>query len=276
MAARDRLRSSARGCPRPYKRSESGGTSAKWCSHAAEPLSGARRAARPLPARGDGPRPPLPTARGGAAAGRTAWSASTTAVTAFQLGAALEHRTAHRRPRRDGGRARDHEATWIGHSFGGKLVAELAARHPDSSRAPPSRSRDAHRPRRRRRARRADVRRRLVRDPDEAIEARLADGSLFTTPRRCSSRRRGAPRECPDGRWRWQWSPPAVIVAWSEMATAAPPWPRARRSSSAASVRGSRSPPRNGNVTRGRRPGGHSVLWDDFDATADAIVRFLG
>jgi hypothetical protein len=28
-------------------------------------------------------------------------------------------------------------------------------------------------------------------------------------------------------------------------------------------------------LTEARVPGGHSVLWDDFDATADAIVHFL-
>ena len=34
--------------------------------------------------------------------------------------------------------------------------------------------------------------------------------------------------------------------------------------------------PRIGNIAQVLVPGGHSVLWDDFDATADAIVRFLG
>ena len=34
--------------------------------------------------------------------------------------------------------------------------------------------------------------------------------------------------------------------------------------------------PRIGNIAHVLVPGGHSVLWDDFDATADAIVRFLG
>jgi len=32
----------------------------------------------------------------------------------------------------------------------------------------------------------------------------------------------------------------------------------------------------NRNIAHVLVPGGHSVLWDDFDATADAIVRFLG
>jgi len=34
--------------------------------------------------------------------------------------------------------------------------------------------------------------------------------------------------------------------------------------------------PTDGNIAHVRVPGGHSVIWDDFDATADAIVDFLG
>jgi hypothetical protein len=33
--------------------------------------------------------------------------------------------------------------------------------------------------------------------------------------------------------------------------------------------------PKLATITHALVPGGHSVLWDDFDATADAIVRFL-
>ena len=82
--------------------------------------------------------------------------------------------------------------------------------------------------------------------------------------------------ESPDGRFRWQYSPAAVIVAWSEMASSTPPWPRCPT----LVVCGERSwipvaVPRNGQITRVDVPGGHGVLWDDFDATADAIVQFL-
>ena len=68
-----------------------------------------------------------------------------------------------------------------------------------------------------------------------------------------------------------------MIVAWSEMASQAPPWPRCPT----LVVCGERSwirlaVPRIGNIAQVIVPGGHSVLWDDFDATADAIVRFLG
>jgi lipase len=169
-------------------------------------------------------------------------------------------------------------ATWLGHSFGGKLVAELAARNPDRvERAvllDPVLHIDPAVAAERADLARADV---SFGSPDDAIEARLADGSLFTTPREVLEEEarehlvKGA-----DGRLRWRYAPAAAIVAWSEMAEPTPPWPRCRT----LAVTGERSwvpvaVPRNGNVTHVVVPGGHSVLWDDFDATAAAIARFL-
>jgi lipase len=169
-------------------------------------------------------------------------------------------------------------AAWIGHSFGGKLVAEVAARHPDRVDAAvlldPAMHIDPAVAAERAELTRADV---SFGSADEAVEARLADGSLFTTPRPVlEDEAREHLVERPDGRLRWEWSQGAVVVAWSEMAAAPPPWPRCPT----LVVIGAQSwipveVPARGSVVRVDVPGGHSVLWDDFDATADAIVSFL-
>lgn len=169
-------------------------------------------------------------------------------------------------------------ATWVGHSFGGRLVAELACAAPALvERAillDPALHIDPAIVDERAAAARGDV---SFAAPEEAIEARLGDGSLFSTPREVLEEEarlhlaRGA-----DGRWRWRARPEAVIVAWSEMATAAPPWPTCPT----LAVLGERSwlpvaVPSVGQIEVVRVAGGHSVLWDDFDATTDAIARFL-
>ena len=170
-------------------------------------------------------------------------------------------------------------AAWVGHSFGGKLVAELAAVHPDRvERAvllDPAMQLDPMVAGERADLTRADL---SFGSPDEAIEARLADGSVFTTSRETLEEEvREHLVESADGRYRWQVAPAAVIVAWSEMASTTPPWPGCPT----LVVTGERSwipveVPRSDHVTHVAVPGGHSVLWDDFDATAEAIVRFLG
>ena len=135
VAARGRLGAAARrgrdgarsGCRRRR-------TSASWCCRAAERhgVGGPGGSARRLPARRHRPRPPLPAARPRSGSppyrvvgvdyrghGRSSWEppwsveqhVADLVDTADALGIA--------------------SAAWVGHSFGGKLVAELAARHPD-------------------------------------------------------------------------------------------------------------------------------------------------
>lgn len=169
-------------------------------------------------------------------------------------------------------------AAWIGHSFGGALVAELAAHHPERVEravlldpalhvAPQVAGERAE-------LARADV---SFESPEAAVETRLADGTLFTTSRETlQEEAREHLALGPDGRYRWRYAPAAAVVAWSEMASPAPAFPRCPT----LVVLGARSwipveVPAAEHVRAVTVPGGHSVLWDDFDATADAVEAFL-
>jgi lipase len=170
-------------------------------------------------------------------------------------------------------------ADWLGFSFGGRVAAALAAAAPER------------------------VQRLVLLDPalqlpadvcleqaeseledvsfasaDEAIEDRLAAGTLFHTPRELLAQEmrenlvRGG-----DGRLRHRHSRVAAIGAWSEMA--APPPPVADVPTLV--VRGERSwvpvdLDRYPDAEVVPVPGGHSVLWDAFGETAAALRRFLG
>lgn len=168
---------------------------------------------------------------------------------------------------------------WLGHSFGGLLVAELAAFAPERvDRAvllDPALHIDPAVAATQADGARADV---SFGSADEAIEARLAGGALFTTPHAILEEEAEAHLERgEDGRLRWRYSPTAVVAAWGEMARRAPPFP----SCPTLVVLGQRSwipveVPATPGLEQLVVPGGHSVLWDDFDATAGAIALFLG
>jgi lipase len=170
-------------------------------------------------------------------------------------------------------------ADWLGFSFGGRVAAALAAAAPER------------------------VRRLILLDPalqlpadlcleqaeseledvsfasaGEAIEDRLAAGTLFHTPRALLEQemRENLVRG-DDGRLRHRHSRVAAIGAWSEMA--APPPPVAGVPTLV--VRGKRSwvhvdLDRYPDAEVVPVPGGHSVLWDAFDETTAALRRFLG
>ena len=169
-------------------------------------------------------------------------------------------------------------AAWVGHSIGGRLVAELAAQAPERvERAvllDPAMQIDVDIALERVELLRADMSFATV---DEAIDTRLADPAIFTTPRSileaeaADHLERGS-----DGRYRWRFSPPMAIVAWSEMTTAPPPWPTCPT----LVIVGAQSwipldVPAVSHIEVATVPGGHSVLWDDFDATAELVARFL-
>ena len=169
-------------------------------------------------------------------------------------------------------------AAWVGHSFGGRLVAELSSRAPDlieravlldpAMHIPPATAylqAEALRP---------DT---SFASLDEAIDARLTDGTLFSTPLATLEAEVDAHfDQGDDGRWRARFSRVAAIVAWSEMSAGSPPYP----AQPTLVVLGERSwianeVPAQPNVEVVSVPGGHSVLWDDFDETAAAVSAFV-
>lgn len=181
-------------------------------------------------------------------------------------------------------------ADWIGHSFGGRLVFELAARRPDLVRravlldpalwVPPDFAQ-------------ARVDEQLAgisfESPAEALEARAAGsglGWLAHTPREAlEDEVEEHLVESPDGRFRYRYSPEAVAAAWLEMATE----PAAYEDAGVPTllVLGSSSKLVSGGELEAYRaalgdllevvvvPGGHIVLWDAFEETAAAVDRFL-
>ncbi len=176
---------------------------------------------------------------------------------------------------------------WIGHSFGGRLVAELMSRGPEL------------------------VERAVLLDPALTVppdyaaflaEQELAADVSFATveegieactaglfrPASAAVRAEVAEQlvEGADGRFRFDYSPAAVAAAYLAIAALPSPWERAGiptlivagLASKFVSV---------GEVEHYRAaldeklqvvvvPAGHSVLWDAFDETANAIERFLG
>ena len=177
-------------------------------------------------------------------------------------------------------------ATWIGHSFGGRLVAELMARKPDL------------------------VERAVLLDPALTVppdyaaflaEQELAADDSFATveegvdawtaalfrPASAAVRAEIAEQfvQGDDGRFRPDYSPAVVAAAYLAIAPLPSPWERsgiptlivAGLASKFVSV---------GEVEHYRAalgeklqvvvvPAGHSVLWDAFEETAAAIERFL-
>ena len=177
-------------------------------------------------------------------------------------------------------------ASWLGHSFGGRLVLELASRDPgrveravllDPAIQLASQAALA----------RAEAER-LEKDfatVEEAIAARIETAPLYSTPHELleeEMREHLVPRE--DGRLRYRYCRSAVVAMYGELA--APP--RRPASIPALLVLGARS----GLVTEGQVralrdtlgdllevasvPGGHIVLWDAYEETSDAVDSFLG
>ena len=171
----------------------------------------------------------------------------------------------------------------VGHSFGGRLALELAARKPErvgrlvlldpAVWVPPQIALE-----------RAELSRvdESYASVDEAIDARLAANPL--------TRRDLVAEELPhhlrlgdDGRWRARYARSAVVAAYGEMAKA-PPLDRVTAPTLLVRGRDSEVVPdalvdivleSMAHCELVTVPGGHIVMWDAFDETASAIVGFL-
>jgi len=171
----------------------------------------------------------------------------------------------------------------VGHSFGGRLALELAARRPKrvgrillldpAVWVPPQIALD-----------RAELTRQdeSYASLDEAIEAKLAANPHAQRELVTEDLSRHL-QLGDDARWRSPFSRSAVVAAYGEMATS-PPLDRV--DAPMLLVRGRESrvvPQRLVDVVLASVPdcevvtvpGGHTVMWDAFDETADAIVGFL-
>jgi len=177
-------------------------------------------------------------------------------------------------------------AMWVGHSFGGRLVLELAARRPEllvcavlldpAIQILPHVGFDF--------AQEA-AKDHAFRSADEAIEARLTSGSL--TPRAAlEEEAREHLTEAPDGRLRWRYARAAVATMYSELCREPPPSTVLAgvptllvHAEQFGLVREDQLEEYPATLGDGLElvavPGGHVVYWDAFEPTADAVEKFL-
>jgi lipase len=176
-------------------------------------------------------------------------------------------------------------ATWIGHSFGGRLAAAAAACDGDRTerlvlldpglQVPPARALQSAE------TERLDWSFATI---EGAVQALLSSLSTVAAPRDVVlAYVEDDVRKGPDGRYRFRFSPAAAVVAWSEMTLPAPPIANCRT----LIVRAAASPvdpaqraryeeELGGLLTMVEVPNGHNVLWESPRQTLEAIERFLG
>lgn len=176
-------------------------------------------------------------------------------------------------------------ATWIGHSFGGRMIAALAARVPErverlvlldpGLKVPSQYALDA-----------AEVERLdwSFASVESAVNALLSADSTVAAPKEVvTAYVHDDLRQGPDGRLRFSFSPAAAVVAWSEMTLPPPEIARiptllVRPVSSSADGRADDSRYREALgslLTMAAVPNGHNVLWESPLETEAAILSFL-
>lgn len=178
-------------------------------------------------------------------------------------------------------------ASWIGHSFGGRLVAEAAARAPERSDRlillDPALQIPAAFALRSAEMDRLDW---SFATADGALNALLSSDSVVAAPRQVAEAFvREDVHKGPDGRFRFSFCPSAAVVAWSEMTL--PPPPIAQLPTLVVSAGVPLFPSDGAQEARYAEalgellvmttvPNGHNVLWESPAETAEAIERFIG
>ncbi len=176
-------------------------------------------------------------------------------------------------------------ATWLGHSFGGRLVLEIAALAPERIERAilldpaiqilphvgldfAERERNDH----------------SFTSPEEAIEARLAGGA--PTPRSFLEEEMDEHLvEHPDGRYRYRYCQSTVVSLYGELTTPPPP-PETLEAPTLLLYADEFGLVHDHQVEAFRRalrdrlevvtvPGGHMVYWDAWEETAVSVDRFL-
>jgi lipase len=169
-------------------------------------------------------------------------------------------------------------ADWVGHSFGGRLVLELAAVHPER------------------------IRRAVLLDPAIQILPHIAEAfaeleraePVYESPEDYADRREDSPlrelvlldaaQHCevlPDGRLRRRTHQPAISSIYLELATAPPPPETLQaptllvHAPSYGLVRAEQLAAYADRVETLAVPGMHMVMWDAYDEVATAVERFL-
>lgn len=179
-------------------------------------------------------------------------------------------------------------AVWIGHSFGGRLALEVAAQQPatvtglvlldPAIHVPPPVALFAAENARRER---------VYASFDDALDRRYEESQLHGAPRDLvEAELRDHLEAGEDGRWRYRYCQAAVVAAYGEMASPPPPFEQVRVPTLL--VLGEHSYLGYDYLLDAHRDalgdlltvvtvdGGHTVLWDALDETADAIAAFLG
>ncbi len=182
----------------------------------------------------------------------------------------------------------DEPGAWIGHSFGGRLAFEVAAREPGlverlvlldpAIRLPPDVALAA--------AENARLDRSYV-SFDEAIDRRYEESQLHRAPRELvEDELREHMIADDDGRWRYRYSQASVVTAYSLLASEPPSFEVVRVPTLLVlgaqsylpyeALLGAHQAALDDLLQVVRVPGGHTVLWDALEETATAVSSFLG